>query len=184
MLSPLVLAPSLRLDPSDRETLATLIAEEGLYKLLLNLAQLADTRADELADGDWRDETAEDLVRDARLIAALAAELRTRPRVIGPEEPLRIVDHLYGALADDLEPLVIQGDQSARRVKAEVLRTRLMRVLRLLGGVDDAPRRQRLEELRLRLQRGEGPRGTASPASTGGPCSAAPRSAAPGTGAR
>ena len=59
MLSPLVLAPSLRLNTDDRETLATLIAEEGLYKLLLNLAQLADTRADELADGDWRDETAE-----------------------------------------------------------------------------------------------------------------------------
>ena len=164
----MVLAPSLRLNTDDRETLATLIAEEGLYKLLLNLAQLADTRADELADGDWRDETAEDLVRDARLIAALAAELRTRPRVVGPEEPLRIVDHLYGALADDLEPLVL-GDQPARRVKAEVLRTRLMRVLRLLGGVDDPSRRQRLEEVRLRLQRGEGPRETASPATTGGP---------------
>ena len=183
MLSPLVLAPSLRLNTDDRETLATLIAEEGLYKLLLNLAQLADTRADELADGDWRDETAEDLVRDARLIAALAAELRTRPRVIGPGEPLRIADHLYGALADDLEPLVVLEDEPARRVKAEVLRTRLTRVLRLLGGVDEA-RRRRLEEQRLRLQRREGSRGTGSPASTGGPCSAAPRSAAPGTGAR
>ena len=169
MLPPLVLEPSLRLDPNDRETLVTLIAEEGLYKLLLNLAQLADTRADELADGDWRDETAEDLVRDARLIAALAAELRTRPRVIGPGEPLRIVDHLYGALADDLEPLVVLGEEPARRVKAEVLRTRLTRVLRLLGGVDEAPRRQRLEELRRRLQRGEGQKGMASRARTDGP---------------
>ena len=138
-----------KLPDSDSDSLRDILDDHGLYILLINAAELAQEQAEErLEERAARAGLA--LLMNARLVAALAAQLATRP--LGATATVPLQDLLIAALDVDLRALVAAADHATPvRTAAEHLRKRLLRALDLLGGVPPAARAQ-LRGLKMLLR--------------------------------